>query len=147
MAIIGDVEPVTSREAQVCGVLYTVLREPGALPLTCRAPSVTGVQLHDRFVSAVAVTDLLRPPYLTPRQVYILTRLFGYDWPLRDVALALGLTPDAVSDERFHAVQTLCRLLWNDSGYVATRPRRRWLYLRMLTGRVVGRAFATATAV
>jgi hypothetical protein len=147
MAIIGDVEPVTSREAQVCGVLYTVLREPGALPLTCRAPSATGVQLHDRFVSAVAVTELLRPPYLTPRQVYILTHLFGYDWPLRDVALTLGLTPDTVSDERFHAIQTLCRLLWNDPTYEATRPRRRWLFLRALAGRVVRRAFTTATAV
>lgn len=147
MAIVGDVEPVTSREAQVCGLLYTALRDMGALPLNGRAPSVTGVQLHDRFISAVEVARLLRPPYLTPCQVYILTRLFKHDHTLRDVALALGLTPDTVSDERFHAVQTLCRLLWNDPGYAATRPRRRWLYLRMLTGRVVGRAFASATAV
>lgn len=122
MSIIGDEEPSGTREECVKALLKETLRSQANVPMNSRQTSVTGLQLHDRFVSHMEIRNLLRIPPLTARQLRIVELYFGEECTNEEVSRRLGWSRETVIAEKRLAVQEMIRALWQEPSY--TTPRR-----------------------
>lgn len=144
MPVIGEYEPLGSREGAVIAALRAALARDGAgaTPLNSRASSATGVRLDDRFVTRLEVLAAHRR--LPLRVNLVLWCRFGpHDLNQTETARRLHLARNTVATDEAAGLQYMVRVLWEEPDYVSpprVRPLRSltglcgWLYGRRRAG-------------
>ena len=125
MAVIGDREPATSREAEVIGAIRAAF-SPGneyAVRITGRATDRTGRALADRFVTRLEIKAALKR--LPMRQMIVLFERFGQDKNTTETARKLSLSYNTVATDEAAGLQGMVRILWDEPSYESSPRMRR----------------------
>lgn len=130
-AIIGETEPLASKEAAIIAALRAAFAPDSAADVQVNSTetSATGLCLSPKFVTRLLMQELIQPQRggITYRQHMILWLRFVRDQTAAETARHLHLSRDTVQVDQAAALQHIIRLVWTSDPNYVSGPRMRRL--------------------